>query len=216
MSLSTDAPDYVYKLILLGDSNVGKTNILLRYQDKDFDSNSKATIGVELCSKKIEIDGKIIKASLWDTAGQERYRAVTSIYYRGSAGVLLVYDVTSEVSFENVQRWLDEIRNHADPDAVIMLIGNKTDLTFKLAVPTERASEFAKQNGLFFMETSAKDNVNIAQAFETIIQEIHKRKIEKQLVGGSNASDSAFRQQETVRIDSSGAAQDGKKGCCGS
>ena len=217
MSHSVDAPDYIYKIILLGDSNVGKTNILMRYKDDEFDSNTKPTIGVELYSKKVPLDGKIIKASLWDTAGQERYRAVTTTYYRNSSGVFLVYDVTRQESFNNIQRWLKEVREYADPDVVIMLVGNKTDLNYMRAVSTEDGSKFAEQNGMFFMETSAMSNTNIDKAFEKIIEEIHRKNVDKQITG-TKSTTALPKSGEVVRLDEQAAAAAGgakKGGCCG-
>jgi len=130
-------------VVLIGDSGVGKSNLLSRFTRNEFNLDSKSTIGVEFATRSIQIDNKTIKAQIWDTAGQERYRAITSAYYRGAVGALLVYDITKSTSFENVNRWLKELRDHADSNIVIMLVGNKTDARHLRAVPTEDATAFA-------------------------------------------------------------------------
>merc|ERR1712032_145946 len=120
----------------------------------EFNLESKSTIGVEFATRSLPVDGKTIKAQIWDTAGQERYRAITSDYYRGAVGALLVYDISKQVTFENVERWLNELRDHADNNIVIMLVGNKSDLKHLRAVPTDESKAFSEKNGLSFIETS--------------------------------------------------------------
>ncbi|VVB02040.1 unnamed protein product [Arabis nemorensis] len=117
-----DDYDYLFKVVLTGDSGVGKSNLLSRFTRNDFSHDSRSTIGVEFATRSIKVDDKIVKAQIWDTAGQERYRAITSAYYRGAVGALLVYDVTRHVTFENVARWLKELRDHTDANIVIMLV----------------------------------------------------------------------------------------------
>ena len=137
--------DYPRRIIvvLIGDSGVGKSNLLSRFTRNEFNLDSKSTIGVEFATRSIQVDAKTIKAQIWDTAGQERYRAITSAYYRGAVGALLVYDVSKHQTYENVTRWLKELRDHADSNIVIMLVGNKSDLRHLRAVPTEEAKQFA-------------------------------------------------------------------------
>lgn len=135
---------------------------------------SKSTIGVEFATRSIQVDNKTIKAQIWDTAGQERYRAITSAYYRGAVGALLVYDIAKHVTYENVNRWLKELRDHADSNIVIMLVGNKSDLRHLRAVPTEEAKQFAAENNLSFIETSALDASNVELAFQNILTEIYR------------------------------------------
>ena len=135
----------VLLVVLIGDSGVGKSNLLSRFTRNEFNLDSKSTIGVEFATRSIQIDHKTIKAQIWDTAGQERYRAITSAYYRGAVGALLVYDISKSTSFENVTRWLKELRDHADNNIVIMLVGNKTDQRHLRAVPTEDATKFASR-----------------------------------------------------------------------
>ncbi|KAF2575681.1 hypothetical protein F2Q70_00000634 [Brassica cretica] len=164
--------DYVFKVVLIGDSAVGKSQILARYARDEFSLDSKATIGVEFQTRTLVIDHKSVKAQIWDTAGQERYRAVTSAYYRGAVGAMLVYDITRRQTFDHIPRWLEELRAHADKNIVIILIGNKSDLEDQRAIPTEDAKEFAEKEGLFFLETSAFNATNVESAFSTVLNEI--------------------------------------------
>merc|ERR1712048_812353 len=131
--------------------------------------------------RSIQVDSKTVKAQIWDTAGQERYRAITSAYYRGAVGALLVYDITKQATFDNVGRWLKELRDHADSNIVIMLVGNKSDLRHLRAVPTEEAKAYAERNGLSFIETSALDSTNVEQAFTNILTEIYRIVSQKHL-----------------------------------
>jgi len=168
-----DDYDYLFKVVLIGDSGVGKSNLLSRFTRNEFSLESKSTIGVEFATRSIRVDDKVVKAQIWDTAGQERYRAITSAYYRGAVGALVVYDVTRHVTFENVERWLKELRDHTDANIVIMLVGNKSDLRHLREVPTEEAKEFAEKNKLSFIETSALDSSNVELAFQNILTEIY-------------------------------------------
>eukprot|EP00457_Paulinella_chromatophora_P017917 gb/GEZN01019085.1/.p1 GENE.gb/GEZN01019085.1/~~gb/GEZN01019085.1/.p1 ORF type:complete len:224 (-),score=30.91 gb/GEZN01019085.1/:41-712(-) len=171
---SDDEYDYLFKVVLIGDSGVGKSNLLSRFTRGEFNLESKSTIGVEFATKSIKADGKTIKAQIWDTAGQERYRAITSAYYRGAVGALLVYDISKRITYDNVSRWLKELRDHADRNIVIMLVGNKKDLRQFRKVHTDEAKEFCKNNKLFFIETSALEKTNVTAAFETILKEIYR------------------------------------------
>uniref|UniRef100_A0A8B9Q9I5 Ras-related protein Rab-25 n=1 Tax=Apteryx owenii TaxID=8824 RepID=A0A8B9Q9I5_APTOW len=164
-----ETPVLFETVVLIGDSGVGKSNLLSRFTRNEFNLESKSTIGVEFATRSIQVDGKTIKAQIWDTAGQERYRAITSAYYRGAVGALLVYDIAKHLTYENVERWLKELRDHADSNIVIMLVGNKSDLRHLRAVPTDEARAFAEKNGLSFIETSALDSTNVEAAFQTIL-----------------------------------------------
>ncbi|XP_073022851.1 ras-related protein RGP1-like [Primulina huaijiensis] len=181
--------DYVFKIVLIGDSAVGKSQMLARFARNEFNLDSKATIGVEFQTRTLTIDHKSVKAQIWDTAGQERYRAVTSAYYRGAVGAMLVYDITKRQTFDHVARWLEELRGHADKNIVIMLVGNKTDLESLRAVPTEDAKDFAEKESLFFMETSALEATNVEPAFLTVLTEIYRVVSKKALI--ANESESA-------------------------
>ncbi|MFQ6623628.1 hypothetical protein Gotur_004320 [Gossypium turneri] len=176
--------DYVFKVVLIGDSGVGKSQILARFARNDFSLDSKSTIGVEFQTRTLLIEHKSVKAQIWDTAGQER--AVTSAYYRGAAGAMLVYDVTKRQTFNHIARWLEELRGHADKNIVIMLVGNKSDLEKQREVSTEDATEFAQKEGLFFLETSALAAKNVETAFLTVLTEIFNIVNKKNLVAGEN------------------------------
>merc|ERR1712196_71317 len=152
-----DEYDYLFKVVLIGDSGVGKSNLLTRFTRNEFNRESKSTIGVEFATQTIEVEKKNIKAQIWDTAGQERYRAITSAYYRGAVGALLVYDITKAATFESVKTlWLEELKQNADDNIIIMLVGNKKDLGHLRDVSTEDGRKFAEQNHLSFIETSAQ------------------------------------------------------------
>ncbi|GMH00388.1 hypothetical protein Nepgr_002227 [Nepenthes gracilis] len=180
--------DYVYKVVVIGDSAVGKSQILSRFAKNEFSFDSKSTIGVEFQTRTVSINSKVIKAQIWDTAGQERYRAVTSAYYRGALGAMLVYDITKRQTFDHVARWVHELRAHADSSIVIMLIGNKADLVDQRAVDTEDALEFAKEQGLFFSETSALSGENVEAAFFKVLEEIFTV-VSKKTLHRSNGGD---------------------------
>lgn len=120
--------DFLFKIVIIGDSGVGKTNLLSRFVDGTFSIDSKPTIGVEFATKTYNIDNKVIKNQIWDTAGQQRFRAITNAYYRGAQGAVIVYDITKSRTFENLNKWLSELRDNAEPDIAIMLLGNKCDL----------------------------------------------------------------------------------------
>ncbi|KAG9771328.1 ras-domain-containing protein, partial [Aureobasidium melanogenum] len=167
--MANDEYDFLFKVVLIGDSGVGKSNLLSRFTRNEFNLDSKSTIGVEFATRSIQVDTKTIKAQIWDTAGQERYRAITSAYYRGAVGALLVYDISKRQTYDNVTRWLKELRDHADANIVIMLVGNKSDLRHLRAVPTEEAKQFASENNLSFIETSALDASNVELAFQNIL-----------------------------------------------
>uniref|UniRef100_A0ACD5TPH9 Uncharacterized protein n=1 Tax=Avena sativa TaxID=4498 RepID=A0ACD5TPH9_AVESA len=207
---------YLFKMVLIGDSGVGKSNILSRFTRNHFSLDSKSTIGVEFATKSLQMEGKTIKAQIWDTAGQERYRAITSAYYRGAVGALLVYDITKLQSFENVNRWLRELRDHADSSIVIMMVGNKSDLLHLRAVSEEQGKALAEKEGLFFLETSAMEAVNVEEAFQTIITEVYGI-VNKKALAAKEAAASAAQlpsQGKTISIDTTSG--NSKRACCSS
>lgn len=164
--------DYLFKLLLIGDSGVGKSCLLLRFADHTYTESYISTIGVDFKIRTIELDGKTIKLQIWDTAGQERFRTITSSYYRGAHGIIVVYDVTDLESFNNVKQWLNEIDRYACENVNKLLVGNKCDLVSKKAVEYETAKEFADKLDIPFLETSAKAATNVEKAFLTMAQEI--------------------------------------------
>ncbi|XP_028119893.1 ras-related protein RABA2a isoform X1 [Camellia sinensis] len=203
--------DYLFKVVLIGDSGVGKSNLLSRFTRNEFCLESKSTIGVEFATRTLQVEGRTVKAQIWDTAGQERYRAITSAYYRGALGALLVYDVTKPTTFENVSRWLKELRDHADANIVIMLIGNKTDLKHLRAVATEDAQGFAEKEGLSFIETSALEAINVEKAFQTILSEIY-RIISKKSLSSDEPAPASIKEGKTLVVG--GSEVNAKKTCC--
>ena len=174
MNKLSEEYDMMFKILLLGDSGVGKSSLLLRYTKNQFNQDIRSTIGVEFGVKYITIDNIQLKIQIWDTAGMERYRALTSSYYKGAKGVIIVYDVCRKKSFENVDKWISDFKSKADEDAVILLIGNKSDLVNQREVNTEEAIDKSQKIKLAFMETSAKNNENVHKAFLTLIKEIIK------------------------------------------
>ena len=182
MTDESDNYEQLYKIIIIGDSGVGKSNILGRYLHNEFKHDTKSTVGVEFGSKQLKVDGVNIKLQIWDTAGEERYRAITSAYYKGSKGCFIVYDITSEISFENVEKWYEEIRKSAEKEISIILVGNKCDLENERKVSIELGQSKAKNLNCPFFETSALNNTNIVTAFQSISENIYNRcKNEKNL-----------------------------------
>ncbi|KAK3206370.1 hypothetical protein Dsin_020416 [Dipteronia sinensis] len=205
--------DYLFKIVLIGDSGVGKSNILSRFTRNEFCLESKSTIGVEFATRTLQVEGKTVKAQIWDTAGQERYRAITSAYYRGAVGALLVYDITKRQTFDNVQRWLRELRDHADSNIVIMMAGNKSDLNHLRAVQEEDGHSLAEREGLSFLETSALEATNIEKAFQTILTEIYHIISKKALAAQQAAANISIPGQGTT-INVNDTSGNVKKGCC--
>jgi Ras-related protein Rab-11A len=215
---SEDDYDYLFKIVLIGDSGVGKSNLLYRFTRNEFNLESKTTIGVEFSQKSLQLEGKSIRAQIWDTAGQERYRAITSAYYRGALGALLVYDVCKIETFESLSKWLKELRENTDSQIIIMLVGNKSDLKHLRAVKTDEAAAFAQKNKLAFIETSALENNNVSTAFEQTLQEIYHQTVKNQI---SSNNDEAFKAptrkidapSEKLRLSRLDDKKDSK--CCG-
>ncbi|KAF3442393.1 hypothetical protein FNV43_RR16309 [Rhamnella rubrinervis] len=280
-----DDYDYLFKVVLIGDSGVGKSNLLSRFTKNEFNLESKSTIGVEFATRTLNVDSKVIKAQIWDTAGQERscfffifafsdldgktglggmigfrdsqwqsgysrinlklwlamleleggvddifgswdqvfkcskllmlsYRAITSAYYRGAVGALLVYDVTRHATFENVDRWLKELRNHTESNIVVMLVGNKSDLRHLVAVSTEDGKSYAEKESLYFMETSALEATNVENAFAEVLTQIYHIVSKKAVEGAENGTDSSVPSKgEKINIKDDVSALK-RVGCC--
>jgi small GTP-binding protein len=173
--LTPPEPEFGFKIVLIGDSGVGKTNLLGRFTQDQFCPGASTTIGLELATKVLEVEGKTVKVQIRDTAGQERYRAITSTYYRGVIGALLLYDVSARQTFQSLARWLQVLREHAGSNIVVMLVGNKCDLREQRAVSTNDATAFANREKLLFIETSALGATNVTEAFTRLITEIVHR-----------------------------------------
>lgn len=173
--MSSSDFDLLFKVLLIGDSGTGKSCLLIRFVEDIFSDNYISTIGVDFKIKTIEIEGKTVKMQVWDTAGQERFRTITASYYRGSNGVIIVYDVTDRESFEHVDFWMKEVDRLASPDVCRLLVGNKTDLTDKRAVTKEEGEALAAKYGVAFLETSARDSQNVDQAFTKMAATMQKK-----------------------------------------
>ena len=173
--------EMMFKVVLVGDSFVGKTNIMSKYLKNEFHEDSKATVGVEFGSKQFNIEGHSIKAQIWDTAGQERYKAITSAYYKGAKGAFVVYDITRKGSFESIDKWVSDLTAAADKKLTIVVIGNKSDLEDQRQVTKEQGEEKASKLEVAFMETSALSGENLDKAFEMMINEVYKKCHEEML-----------------------------------
>ena len=201
--------DYLFKLILVGDSYVGKTNIMSQYIKKEFNLNSKSTVGVEFGTKIIKIDDKIVKTQIWDTAGQERYKSITSAYYKGAKGAFIVYDITCKTTFDSVDKWIQDLSMYGDKNITMLLIGNKSDLEDKRQIKKEVGEEKAKEFGLGFIETSACSGVNINKAFKTLLKEVCNKYSEEK----KNNEEFEDNNGNNIEI-SSGDNEVKKKTCC--
>ncbi|KAJ8774380.1 hypothetical protein K2173_011629 [Erythroxylum novogranatense] len=199
--------EYLFKIVIIGDSAVGKSNLLSRYARNEFNLHSKATIGVEFQTQSLDFDGKEVRAQIWDTAGQERFRAVTSAYYRGAVGALVVYDITRRTTFDSVGRWLDELKTHSDTTVARMLVGNKCDLENIRDVSVEEGKSFAEAEGLFFIETSALDSTNVRKAFEIVIGDIYNNVSRKVLNSDTPKAELSLNRVTLVNNGNAGSKQ---------
>ena len=207
--------DLLYKIVIIGDTNVGKSNILSRYLTNEFTSNTKSTVGVELGIKFLKIKNTSTKIQIWDTAGQERYQAITSSYFRGSDGCFIVYDITNETSFNNIEKWFDKIHEENDKEIPVIIVGNKCDLENERKIPTEKAKEKAQNLKCAFYETSALKAINIEQIFEELVNTIYDK------TGGNKSDDDIHieivNENKGVNINSENNEENGdnnKNGCC--
>ena len=157
--------DYLFKYIIIGDAAVGKSNLLLRYAHGQFKPEYQLTIGVEFGAKNVEINNKVYRIQIWDTAGQENFRSITRAYYKNSVCALVVYDISSRDSFNNVSTWIDDCKNQSPKTIFMVLVGNKSDLSDRRQVNTEEGQELADKYGMLFYETSAKDGTNVDNIF---------------------------------------------------
>ncbi|KAJ5070772.1 small rab-related gtpase [Anaeramoeba ignava] len=167
--------DYLFKIILVGDSGAGKSCLLIRYSDGKFSDSYVSTIGVDFRIKPIELNGKIFKLQIWDFAGTERFSMYTRNYFRGAHGIMILYDIANQNSFDNLKFWIQEIQEKAGDEVNIILIGTKSDLVSKRVIDTETGKKLAEQLGYSFFETSSKENININEAFESLTNQIYQR-----------------------------------------
>ena len=199
-----------YKIVVVGSSGVGKTAIVQRLVDGTFCNEGQSTVGVEFKSHSISFDNEVMKLSIWDTAGQERFRSVSKAYFRNAVGAILVFGLNDSQSFHDLDSWLNDLHSLSTPNAVILLIGNKSDLSDKV-ITTSEAEAFAKRHNLEYLETSAKDNININDSFVRLARDIHD-KVKKGELKGTFQSPSTSPIGNTRHLNSN--PQPEKKGCC--
>ena len=199
--------EFIFKVLLLGNSNVGKSSLFLRFVDDIWNDTFVPTIGVDFKIKTFEIDSKKIKMQIWDTAGQERFKNIIASYYRGAHGILLLYDVTDKDSFKNLGNWLIEIEKNASKNVLKLLIGNKSDLEEKRVISFNQGKEFADSYGLKFLETSAKKNINVTEAFEMLGRQLMNASKEKKIVAQKQNKKISVAKTQDLNTQQ-------KKGCC--
>ena len=206
--------ELLYKVIIIGDTNVGKSNILTRYLKDEFSSNTKSTVGVELGIKFLKIKNIKAKIQIWDTAGQERYKAITSSYFKGSNGCFIVYDITNEASFDNVEKWYEQIQSETSKEIPIVLVGNKCDLEDERKVPIEKGKEKAQNLNCAFFETSALKKINIDKIFEELVNTIYEKTANK---NEDDINIEFIKEDKAVNLnEANDENKDNKKGgCCG-
>ena len=189
--------EVLYKILLLGDSSVGKTCFLMRYTDNTFQEIHMSTIGLDSKLKNVQLDdGKIVKIQIWDTAGQDRFRSITKNYYKGAHGIILIYDITNKKSFENVRNWINQIKEEVSEKVSIILVGNKIDDEEHRVVPTVEGEKLSKELGLMFFECSAKSGINIDSTFNELV----KTTVENY--------------SKVIKGEKLKNKKNGKKGCC--
>ncbi|EDO15333.1 hypothetical protein Kpol_1011p3 [Vanderwaltozyma polyspora DSM 70294] len=205
---STNGKNYdsIMKILLIGDSGVGKSCLLVRFVDDKFNPSFITTIGIDFKIKTVEINGKKIKLQLWDTAGQERFRTITTAYYRGAMGIILVYDVTDEKTFANIRQWFKTVTEHANDEAQLLLVGNKSDMDTR-AVTYEQGEELSKELGIPFIESSAKNDENVNEIFSTLAKLIQEKIDSNRLAANGTGKDS------NLNINS-GSGSSSKANCC--
>ena len=202
---------YTIKYIIVGDSSVGKSNLLLRYSKNIFDPGHTATLGIEFANKKLVYNNINYLIQIWDTAGQENFRSVTRAYYKASACAMIVYDISNRKSFQNIENWIKDCVNLAPKTVLLVLIGNKTDLEEKREVSYEEGEKFAEENNLLFFETSAKDGNNIQEIFlestTTLVDKIENGEIKLELNGNGIKINNSYEDEDLIKLDN-------KKKCC--
>lgn len=206
--------EYKFKVVIVGDSGVGKTNLVKRFITNTFNKESKATVGVEFLSKNFIINGKVFKIELWDTAGQERYKSITSAYFKGAKGAMVVYDVTNKPTFDNVDKWCSELQTKGSKTINIVLIGNKTDLKENIVITPEMGKAKSANLSMPIMETSALDASNVQEAFYLLIKEMYLRLSNRDKEDKENKEK---RRSESIDKGVSLETQkkkEEKKGCC--
>jgi small GTP-binding protein len=215
MTSNDDLYDFVAKVVLIGDSSVGKTNILSRFIKNEFNNEVKPTLGVEFGTKIIVSNGKRIRIQIWDTAGQEKYQSITNSYYINSKGVLAVYDITRQSSFNNIDKWIKDVREVAGKDINIMIVGNKTDISEKREVSIEEATSKARRLDTKYIETSALNNNNIKESFQELVDMIYNNYLSIAALQDSEEDEfSGDEKDDPIIISKDNNQSDKKEGCC--
>jgi len=196
----------LFKLVLIGDSCVGKSCLLIRFADDNFTENYITTIGVDFRFRTLPISKKTVKLQIWDTAGQERYRTITNAYYRGADGIIIVFDLTNKESFLHVQDWIKEVEKYSSESVVMLVLGNKCDLDAYREVTPEDIKEFTKETGLTVLETSAKTSDHVDDAFLTITKNLMQQKDKLNQDDGDKSGSTKLKKK--IEITKS------KLGCC--
>jgi small GTP-binding protein len=211
MAKNANAYDLLAKVLVIGDSGVGKTCLLLRFCDNSFTTSHLATIGIDFKMKTIEVEGKRVKVQIWDTAGQDRFKTITQTYYRGAMGIVLGYAVNDRESFQNIENWIKQIKDHASEDVCKILVGNKSDMPDR-CVEYEEGKRLAESYGIKFFETSAKEDRNVKDAFFQIAKEIKEKIVNKDtpITNGGGSSGGPGEKLKTKDKKADG----GKTGCC--
>ena len=208
--------DYLLKYIIIGDAAVGKSNLLLRYVHGQFKPEYQLTIGVEFGAKNIQINGKIFRIQIWDTAGQENFRSITRAYYKNSVCALIVYDISSRDSFNNINTWVEDCKNQSPKTVFLVLVGNKSDLSDKRQVTFEEGQELANRFDMMFFETSAKDGINVDEIFVKSAKEI-SNKIDSGYYDLDNDTcgiKKGANRQNQINLGNGGANEEGSNKCC--
>ena len=208
MSNNNKNYDSIMKILLIGDSGVGKSCLLVRFVEDKFSPSFITTIGIDFKIKTVDINGKKVKLQLWDTAGQERFRTITTAYYRGAMGIILVYDVTDERTFANVKQWFKTVNDHANDDAQLLLVGNKSDMDTRV-VSYEQGEALAQELGLPFIESSAKDDSNVNEIFFTLA-----KLIQDKIDNNAMSNNGSVSKDDNVKIKSGSESSDSNSNCC--
>lgn len=208
--IKDEVEDYSIKFVIVGNSGVGKSNMLSRFVNNDFSSDTRATVGVELSTKTYKINNKVVKIHLWDTAGQERYKSITGAYYKGAKGAVIVYDITNKESFDNVDKWLKEIRELAGKNVNVIVCGNKSDLENQRTVSKQDLSQKGEMNNLITIETSALNSSNVEKAFRLLLTEVYNSSIKQEV----KVQEEAFTKVEMLKVESRKLDGMKKNGCC--